>query len=75
MDIAIIARALVRLMLLHEREQLLGRPAFGLEVVVVGRRGTGVHHEVDRGAAAEDMGAGDYGATPAEPFGGPRVVE
>jgi len=43
MDVPVLRSSLVGLMLLHEREQLLGGPALRLEVVIVRRRGTGVH--------------------------------
>lgn len=36
-QIRIVAGPLVRLVLLHQRDQLVGCPAFGLEVIVVGR--------------------------------------
>lgn len=42
-NVAVVAGTLVRLVLLHERKEFLGGPALGLEVVVVGSRGTGVH--------------------------------
>lgn len=42
-EVAILASPLIRLMLLHQREQLLGGPALGLEVIVIGGRGTSVH--------------------------------
>jgi hypothetical protein len=43
MNIPILRSTLIRLMLSHERQKLLGRPSFGLEVIVVGRRSAGVH--------------------------------
>lgn len=42
-EIAVVARTLVCLVLLHERDKLLGGPAFGLKVIVVRSRGTSVH--------------------------------
>ena len=42
-DVAVVAGALVGLVLLHERNELLGSPALGLEVIVVGSRSTRVH--------------------------------
>lgn len=45
MDVPVAARALVRLMLLHERNQLFGCPALSLEVIIIRSRRTGVHHE------------------------------
>lgn len=39
---------LVRLMLLHQGEKLLGGPTLGLEVIVVGGRGTSVHLRSNR---------------------------
>jgi hypothetical protein len=43
MDIAIVASSLVSLMLSHQRNQLLGRPALGLKVIVIRSRCTSVH--------------------------------
>lgn len=42
-NVTVVASTLVCLMLPHQWEQLLGGPALGLEVVVVGSGGTGVH--------------------------------
>lgn len=42
-NVPVVACTLVRLVLLHEWDQLFSRPALGLEVVVVGSRGSGVH--------------------------------
>ena len=42
-DVTVVARTLVRLVLLHEGDQLFGGPTFGLEVIVVRSRGTSVH--------------------------------
>jgi hypothetical protein len=42
-DVAVVARTLVGLVLLHQGDELLGGPSLGLEVIVVGSRGTGVH--------------------------------
>lgn len=75
MDVTVVARPLVCLVLLHERNELLGGPTLGLEVVVVRSRCTSVHHEVDTGASTEDMGTGDNGTSATEPFRGPGVVE
>ena len=41
--VPIVACALVRLVLLHKWDQLLRLPPLGLEVVIVGSRGSGVH--------------------------------
>lgn len=46
-NVLVVRGTLVRLMLLHEWQQLLCRPALGLEVIVVRSRGSSVHHEVD----------------------------
>lgn len=46
-EISVVAGSLVCLVLLHQRNELLCRPALGLKVVVVRSRSTGVHHEVD----------------------------
>lgn len=43
MGIPIVRSALVRLMLLHERQKLLGCPSLGLEVVIVGCGRAGIH--------------------------------
>ena len=42
-EVTVVASPLICLMLLHQREEFLGSPALGLEVIVVGGRGTGVH--------------------------------
>jgi hypothetical protein len=42
-EIRIVAGALVRLVLLHQWNEFLGRPAFGLEIIVVGRGSASVH--------------------------------
>ena len=44
MNVTVVASSLVCLMLFHQGDELLGTPALGLEVIVVGGRGTGVHH-------------------------------
>ena len=75
MDVTVVARTLVGLVLLHEWNKLLSSPALGLEVVVVRSRCTSVHHEVDAGASAEDVGTRDNGTSATEPFRGPGVVE
>jgi hypothetical protein len=74
-DVAVVAGTLVCLVLPHERDEFLSGPALGLEIVVVGSRRTSVHHEVDAGAATEDVSDWDDRTTTAKPFGGPRVVE
>lgn len=74
-DVAVVRRALVRLMLFHQGEQLLGCPPFGLEVVIVGRRGARVHHEIDGGATAQDVCAGHDGTTAGQPLGWTRLVK
>jgi hypothetical protein len=45
-DVAIVAGPLICFMLLHERDELLGGPALGLEVIVVGSGSAGVHLHV-----------------------------
>lgn len=52
MQIPVVGRTLVCLMLLHQRNQLLGRPTLGLEVVIVGGRCSCIHHEVDAAASS-----------------------
>lgn len=42
-DVAVVAGSLVGLVLLHKRDELLGGPALGLEVIVVRGRSTSVH--------------------------------
>jgi len=74
-DVTVVAGALVCLVLLHEREELLGGPALGLEIVVVGSRRTSVHHEVDGRAATENVGNGNDCTTTTEPLRRPGVVE
>lgn len=74
-DVAIVAGTLVCLVLLHERNQLLGRPALCLEVIVVRSRCAGVHHEVDTGATTENVGTRNNSTSTAEPFRRPGVVE
>lgn len=44
MDVAVIAGALVGLMFLHQGDEFFGLPPFGLEIVVIGGGGSGVHH-------------------------------
>lgn len=67
-DVAVVAGTLVGLVLLHERQQLLSRPAFRLEVVIIGGRCTSVHHEVDAGATTENVGTRDDRTSATEPF-------
>ena len=43
MRVSVVRGTLVRLMLLHKRQKLLGRPSLGLEVVIVGRGSPSVH--------------------------------
>jgi hypothetical protein len=43
MDLPVIASSLISLMLPHQRNQFLGRPALGLEVIVVRSRSTSIH--------------------------------
>jgi hypothetical protein len=43
MNVTVVASSLVGLVLSHERNQFLGGPALGLEVIVVRSRGTSVH--------------------------------
>jgi hypothetical protein len=43
MDLGVLACSLIRLVLLHERNELFRGPALGLEVIVVGGGGTRVH--------------------------------
>lgn len=74
-NVTVVAGTLVCLVLPHERNELLGGPALGLEVVVVGSRRTSVHHEVDAGATTEDVGDWDDRTTATEPLRGPGVVE
>ncbi len=74
-NVPVVAGTLVGFMLLHQRNELLGGPSLGLEVIVVRRRSTGVHHEVDRATTSENMGAGNNRTAAVEPFRGPRVVE
>lgn len=42
-DIAVVAGTLIGLVLLHERDEFLGGPALGLEVIVIGGRSASVH--------------------------------
>jgi hypothetical protein len=42
-NVAVVASSLVSFVLSHERDELLGGPAFGLEVIVVRSRSTCVH--------------------------------
>lgn len=43
MKVAVVACPLVRLVLLHQGNELLGGPALGLEVIIIGGRGSRVH--------------------------------
>jgi hypothetical protein len=91
MNVAVVARALVRLVFLHQRNELLGGPALSLKVIVVGRRGTSVHltlsvfrdevdhtctyHEVDGRSTSEDIGAWHDCTSSTKVFRGSGVVE
>ena len=74
-DVTVVARPLVRLMLLHEGNELLRGPAFGLEVIVIASRCTSVHHEVYGAASAENVRAGNDGTATSKPFRRPGVVK
>jgi hypothetical protein len=43
MNITVVASSLISLMLSHQRNQFLGRPAFSLEIIVIRSRSTSVH--------------------------------
>ena len=43
MRVSVLTSTLIGLMLLHQRDKLLGGPALGLKVIIVRRRGPGVH--------------------------------
>jgi hypothetical protein len=75
MKVTVVARALVRLIFLHQRNELLRGSTVGLEVVLVRRRGTSIYlsspvsnheveyiyayHEVDGRSTSENVGAWD----------------
>ena len=42
-NLLVVARSLVGLVLLHQRQKFFGTPAFGLEVIVIGCRSPGIH--------------------------------
>jgi hypothetical protein len=46
MNVTVLTSSLVRLMLLHQRDELLRSPALHLEVIIVGGRSTSVHLSV-----------------------------
>jgi hypothetical protein len=62
-------------MLLHEWKKFLGGPSLGLEVIVIRRRSTGIHHKVDGGATTEDVCAWHDGFAASQPFGRAGVIE
>jgi hypothetical protein len=62
-------------MFLHERDEFLRSPAFGLEVIIIRGRGSSVHHEIDGRPSSEDVGTGYNGFATSEPFRGAGVVE
>jgi hypothetical protein len=43
MNVAVVASSLISLMLSHQRNQFLGRPALGLEIIIVRSRSTRIH--------------------------------
>jgi len=43
-NVTVIAGTLVGLVFLHQGDEFFGLPPFGLEIVVIGGRGSGVHH-------------------------------
>jgi len=47
MDVSIVTRPLIRLVLSHQRQQLLSGPSLGLEVIIVRCRSPSLHHEVN----------------------------
>jgi hypothetical protein len=75
MKVTVVASPLIGFVFPHQREKLFSGPAFSLEVVVVGRRGTRVHHEVDTASAAKNVSTRDHCPTPIEIIRRPRIVE
>lgn len=67
--VTVVAGTLVRLVFLHERNELFGGPALGLEIVIIRSRCTCVHHEVDRGSTTQDVRARHDSSASIEPFG------
>lgn len=43
MKVPVVAGSLVGFVLSHERQELLSRPAFGQEIIIIGGRRTGIH--------------------------------
>jgi len=75
MDITVVASSLIGLMFLHQRDEFFGGPALGLEIIIVGSRGTGVHHEVNGRSATKDVSDGDDGTATGKPLRWSGVVE
>ena len=75
MNVSVVGCSLIRLMLLHQRDELFGGPPFGLEIIIVGCRCASVHHEVDAASAPQDVCARDHSTPATEPFRWARVVE
>lgn len=91
MDVSVVASSLVGFVLPHERNELLGLPAFSLEVIVVRCRCTGVpifqvsliersrkvtiHHEVDGTSSTKNVGAWYNSLSSSKPVRCTRLVE
>ena len=67
-DLPVVRGALVRLMLSHERDELLGGPALSLEVIVIRRRSPSVHHKINGRSSTQNVGAGNDSLSASEPF-------
>lgn len=75
MNVAVVARTLVGLVLLHKRDQLLGSPALALEIVIIRSRCARVHHEINGGTTAEDVCTWYNSLASSQPFTRSRVIE
>jgi hypothetical protein len=64
----IVRCSLIGLMLLHERDQFLGRPPFGLEVIIIRGRCSSIHHEVDGRTSSQNVSTRYDSLSATKPF-------
>jgi hypothetical protein len=83
-EVAVVTGSLISFVLLHQRNELFGGPALGLEVIIVGSRGASVHlaevsrkadfgaehtyHEVDGRTSTKDVSTGHNCSASIKPF-------